>query len=299
MKSILRQAFSIFWRNPVLWAPVLIADFFRYWLYALASYLAHTVWNSLPTPPALGVPLTVVSPERYLGLTLAGGVFILSGVSIGIALYCYSLGILARLISHGKLALRGIQGESFDTEMRQAAQSNALSTLFEELIPIPKGWISCTGWVILGFVLSLTIESVLHHLYPGDRVWATESSWRSISSCLLCSLFVVSPVLRFAAKNVSASPSLKAESEPLVRSYLSIYATTALFCCAYLLLSWLLWRVNCNLSCEFHLLSVPLFSSLTGMLASLVTVMVVIPWMIIAILFQLRVEKGSALPPAH
>src|SRR3954467_10114223 len=72
MREILKRAAYLFWQYPILWLPVLLADFLKYWVLAAGHRIA------------LVASFALVKPSANL---------------VGVALYCYALGVLTRAVS--------------------------------------------------------------------------------------------------------------------------------------------------------------------------------------------------------
>lgn len=107
MREILKRAAYLFWQYPVLWLPVLLADFLKYCvliaghritLAASFALLNHSVLSNTQEVPSVA-ELARLPQRQFAVLNLVTSSLTWGANFIGIALYCYALGVLTRAIS--------------------------------------------------------------------------------------------------------------------------------------------------------------------------------------------------------
>lgn len=99
MRIILQRTAYLFWQHPVLWLPVLFADLLKFWVVAAGDRIAHIASFATLHHSALTGALEPPSGARMIWFSTAGGIFIWGANFIGVALYCFALGVLTRAIS--------------------------------------------------------------------------------------------------------------------------------------------------------------------------------------------------------
>jgi hypothetical protein len=294
MRVVLQRTAYLFWQYPVLWLPVLVADLLKFWVILAGHRLAHMASFATLHHSAISGALEPPSGTRMIWFSTAGGLFIWGSNFIGVALYCFALGILTRAIS-------GFQpGKDFAaTETPVPDPASTVSPIMEHMnaanseigklkLALPKRWVRCSILVLLASVVALLagILATQYLLQPPVHRW---NPWFSGRVTVFCEIFIgallsLAPILSFISSNLTPQSDSLHNRVLLNRPRLMAYATTAAFCFVYIALWLFASMVIDSVFQDIPILRTTFPRNITEMMGSLVVALPFIPAMIALIL---------------
>ncbi len=306
MRVLLRLTAYLFWQYPILWLPVLFADLLKFWVILAGHWLAHMAsFATLHHSAITGAP-EMPSGTRMIWFSTAGGIFIWGGNFIGVALYCFALGVLTRMIS-------GFQPEEEVTATERPPLDPDLTTspiwknedaasegIGKLKFALPNKWIRCSVLALLAFMLALlgsvlltrySLQSQFHHRYPELSDRATVFFFIFIGAFLS-----LAPILSFISANLTPQPRSLENRVSLNRPRLFAYGITAVFCFAYIALWLSLNLVTRRLFQDIPISRMTFLRNITEMIGSLVVAIPFIPAMMALILVMREELQTTTLP---
>jgi hypothetical protein len=211
MREILKRTTYLFWQYPILWLPVLLADFFKYWVYIAGRHIGHVASFALLNNSVLDNTPEVPTGARLVCFYVVGGAFTWGAHFIGVALYCYALGVLTRTISGFNSEHEFANMDAPTAGPATAAiqisgiESTANSVRKLDWAP-PKKWLRCSALVLLAFTVALLIGALITTYFFRSRFrrWNVDFSWSVTVGVLFGALLAIAPVLSFISSNLTS-----------------------------------------------------------------------------------------------
>jgi hypothetical protein len=303
MRVVLQRTAYLFWQYPVLWLPVLVADPLKFWVILAGHRLAHIASFATLHHSAISGALEPPSGTRMIWFSTAGGIFIWGSNFIGVALYCFALGILTRAISGFQpekdfAATETPAPDPASTMSRITGNMNAANGGIGKLkLALPKRWVRCSVLVLLASMVAL-VAGILATQYFLQSPLHRWNPWFSERVTVICEIFIgallsLAPILSFISGNLTPQSDSLHNRVLLDRPRLFAYGTTAVFCFAYIALWLFLNLVIDRVFQDIPILRTTFLRNITEMMGSLVVALPFIPAMITLILIMKHAGDSS------
>jgi hypothetical protein len=260
----------------LLWTPVLIADFFKFWIFTEATKLTHRAAFAMLPHSVLGSLNTDLSGTNMLAVSLVASSITWVGYFLGFALYMTAMVWIAATVA--RLSRDGSTGVS--CTMKDLLQVKGLprKTLGLSLL--------LTAFAGIASISAVAAGSSLANLITHQRL-AEELEFFFGLATLVAIYFAARPILRLISSVIRPSDPATAQSREVLLSARILVAITVVTSTG---LYFFVTSAENSLLRQPSFLSDPLPTLLMGIAVSFTTALPYIPMMIALTLLSLKTE---------
>jgi len=308
MRGILKRTAYLFWQYPILWLPVLLADFIKYWFSTEGRHVGHVASFALLNNSVLGNTPEVPTGARLVWFYVVSGGFTWGARFIGVASYCYALGVLTRAISgsNSEHEFAGMDAPTtgHDPAAIQISAIESTATSVRLDWAPPKKWLRYSALVLFASALALLVGVLIttYCFRSQFRRWDVDFSWSVTVGALFGALLAIAPVLSFISNNLTPQSGGRPDILKLKHPRFLAFVTALAFGVVYSATWWFSVRIFNSAINQIAALRTPILSYVTAMVSSLVVAIPFIPGMIVLILIRqdelrskIEIASGSDL----